>query len=75
MSKLYCTDCGKEVLSIFKKEQPEWFDSYFCSVCEGSIAREKDGRFVIWNGYEYKQYTKPDNVELGKSAKITGVEL
>ncbi len=76
MTRLYCTDCGENVLSLFiPAKRHGWFDSYFCSICENGIARESKGRFVIWTGGSYANRTKPDNIELGKSAEITGVEL
>ena len=57
--KLFCDECWKDVETHFMKGWDGWFSSWHCVECEREIAREKEGRFVIWIGGEFKERSKP----------------
>lgn len=54
--KIQCVECGEAHTTGEIPERPFFGDgkSYYCPVTEKEIAREKDKRFVVWNGREYR---------------------
>jgi len=57
--KLFCNECWKDVETHFTDNGDNWFSSWHCRECEREIAREKDNRFVVWTGGEFKEGIKP----------------
>lgn len=57
--QLFCHECFKEVKTHFTDGGANWFSSWYCTGCEREIAREKDNRFVVWNGREFNERSKP----------------